>query len=393
MRKFAIFNYSGKSANKGGPAGYLQHLFSGFNPDSAPDFICMTDTTDVTSSVKAGGKSVFDKYSFLYEIKSILSIVKKGITVRRKLHSIINNYDIIHIHDSESVLYVKFFAAYKGKIVLTSHRPEPLADEVINSIKVHHNGKYRALRCILNYIEKYSYNKAHAFIFPSKNAAEIYTKFPGFIKNSSGKPIEYLITGLCYRQPEISKKEYFSKYKIDLDIDKQIVSYIGRHNYIKGYDRVISSFETIKKNDASVIVAGAMGNMKYPIDADWIELGYINDAMNLMSISDIILIPNRNTYFDLVIIEALSLGKIVISSNTGGNLDIAKECSGLVLFENDKENSCKETIEKILLMPKVKRKELENSSRRYYEENCTPTIFATNYLKMIEGMFRNNFMA
>lgn len=384
MNKFAIFNYSGKATNKGGPAGYLSHLYSGFAANE-PEFLYIVEPNSSIGQQGGTGRknTLSGKCGVFYEVKSIFSYFKKGFIVRQKYRKIINEYDYLHVHDSESVWYLTKFAKFKGKIILTSHRPEPLCDEVLNSIKAKYSGNFRFLRLFLNGIESYSYKRADAFIFPSEHAAGIYEEFPGYSKGKLEKPIKFIITGLNKKEANATKKEYFKLHNIDIDPHKPIVSYIGRHNKIKGYDRVVASFDAIKQNNACVIVAGAPGAIHYPDNEDWVELGYINDAMNLMHISDVIVIPNRNTYFDLVIIEALSMGKIVITSNTGGNLDIAKNCEGLVLFDNNTPNACSKAISSILSMPKEQRGILEKASKSYYEKYCTPQIFAYNYLKAI----------
>ena len=105
-----------------------------------------------------------------------------------------------------------------------------------------------------------------------------------------------------------------------------------------------------------------------------------------MNASDVVVIPNRNTYFDLVILEALSLGKIVITSNTGGNIDIAKDTEALVLFDNKKENSLFEAIVSIIDMSVNERKKLEKAALCFYEKNCTERIFANNYIKIINDL-------
>lgn len=380
MKNFAIFSFSGKAPNKGGPRGYLWHLYSGFT-SVVPDLLFLNSPE---APVKALEKqNPISKSNILYEIKTILSYLKQGLLVVKKYRGHLNQYQLIHVHESISVFYLRGFCSYRGKIVLTSHRPEPLADEVINAIRIKCPGRYRLLTSFLNYLERYSYQHADGFIFPSPCAASIYNDFPGFKKYSEGKPIKYVTTGLNYKSPTTNRAEFISKYHLNIDVEKKIVTYIGRHNLIKGYDRVIAAFPMIKQLEGVVIVAGAKSDIQYPKDSDWIELGYINDAMNLMSISDVVVIPNRNTYFDLVIIEALSLGKIVVTSNTGGNIGIAKTNRGLYLFDNNSEISCTEAIKHVLSMSNPERRDLETCSRKYYLENCTPEVFAENYLRVI----------
>ena len=387
MKNFAIFSFSGKAPNKGGPIGYLWHLYSGFT-SFEPDLLFINNNE---TSVNVLGKqsSIKKPNRILYELKSILSYFKKAYLVAKKYRGQLKQYQLIHVHESDSVFYLRLFCGYRGKIILTSHRPEPLANEVINAARVKVPGRYMCLSAFLNYLERYSYNHADGLIFPSPCAKAIYNDFPGFIQYSKGKPVKFLTTGLNFKASTVNRAEFLSKYKLDINKDKKIITYIGRHNLIKGYDRIIAAYPEIKQLNGVVIVAGAISEIKYPNEPDWIELGYINDAMNLMAIADVVVIPNRNTYFDLVIIEALSLGKIVVTSNTGGNIDIAKSTKGLYLFDNNVEGSCTEAIKHVLSMGVVERKDLEECSRRYYLENCTPKIFAENYLNAINDLLES----
>lgn len=95
MKQFAIFNYSGKSPNKGGPIGYLYHLYSGFIDDK-PDFlsIVQSDNTNVVKHV--ANHSFIEKITFLYEFKCIVSFIKKGLIVRKKYKNNINNQIIAY---------------------------------------------------------------------------------------------------------------------------------------------------------------------------------------------------------------------------------------------------------------------------------------------------------
>ena len=51
----------------------------------------------------------------------------------------------------------------------------------------------------------------------------------------------------------------------------------------------------------------------------WIETGWTDDPQRFISASDLVVIPNRHSYFDLSVLETLSLGKPMLLSNTGGN--------------------------------------------------------------------------
>ena len=51
----------------------------------------------------------------------------------------------------------------------------------------------------------------------------------------------------------------------------------------------------------------------------WIEVGWTNDPHSLIAASDVFVLPNHETYFDLILLEVLSLGVPVVMSRTGGN--------------------------------------------------------------------------
>ena len=101
-----------------------------------------------------------------------------------------------------------------------------------------------------------------------------------------------------------------------------------------------------------------------------------------MNAVDVVVIPNRNTYFDLVILEALSYGKIVITSNTGGNLSIASDTKALILFDNT-ETDLLEKIRLVKGMNKSELEELEKDAIRFYIEKCSCKAFAEGYIKAL----------
>ena len=149
---------------------------------------------------------------------------------------------------------------------------------------------------------------------------------------------------------------------------------------------MVDIFPKFEKDNVEFVIAGKIESDDYPKNERWHELGYISDAQNLMNASDVIVIPNRNTYFDLVILEALSLGKIVITSNTGGNIDISKDTDALVLFDNYEDESLFRAISEIKNMSKDNRNELEEAALHFYKENCTEQIFANNYIRIINDI-------
>ena len=89
--------------------------------------------------------------------------------------------------------------------------------------------------------------------------------------------------------------------------------------------------------------------------------------------------PNKETYFDLVMLEVLSLGQIVVASYTGGNKYFAKyENSGIFLYNNNTE--AENIISQIIKMSEEKRKELRKKNLELYKAEFTNEAFAKRYI-------------
>lgn len=385
--KIAVMNYGGKSANRGGSIGYLNNLYS--STDSAkqlPDFL-FVENFQAPNNSKNLSKNTEPKNKMIMCLRDFAYFLALGVRCKKKLGKIVNEYDIIHVHCSQDAFYLKYFCLYKGHIILTSHRPEPYLEEGRPILCESKGMIYRLLKKFYIYMEKKSYEIADGFIFPSPGAKEIYNKFPGFLEGSKGKPIEYVYTGINKKEVTISREDYRKKY--DIPLDKFVVTFIGRHIGIKGYDRLVDIYPKLKENNIEVVVAGAESNLQHPNDVGWKELGYIDDAQNLMNASDIVVIPNRNTYYDLVVVEALSAGSIVISSNTGGNIDIAEKTDGLILFDNTNEQSF---LDKILCVQSMDENEIirrKESALDFYNEYGNNKKFVDNYVKAIEKLCKS----
>lgn len=288
---FAIYNNNGFIENKGGPAGYLFYLNEGFKKLNINVKI-LHDFDDRKTNNNICKKKLF-KNEFFEEIKSILHFYKLGFEIKKGVNNF-NDFKIIHVMSSEDAYYLKKICRFKGKLILTSHKPESLACEKISGINLRNGKRWNCtlLKKFFNYIEKYSYRVCDGFVFPSQNAAKIYYNFPGFSKYSVNKPIKYVYTGCSKKNITINSSDY--RRKINLTDNDYVISYIGRHNEIKGYDLLTSIAEQLNKNNIFVVCAGSTSNLNYPQIPSWIELGYVSDVQNLINASDLIVVPNRS---------------------------------------------------------------------------------------------------
>lgn len=383
MKEIGIFINKELKKNAGGPSGYLYNLKIGLDKfDNNIEFFTATNNT-VKKDTESNCKTI--KYNPIYlDFRLAISYLFKGVKTKKRINSDLYKMSCVHVHASEDLWALKAIIGYKGKIIFTPHRPETLANEVVTTQQLINDTKYKfpILRYVCNFIEKYSYRNANAFIFPSKGAAKIYEKFPGFMDNVANKKIKFVYTGTL----DVNENAQIGDYEQLREDGKTVFAYVGRHNYIKGYDLLVDAFPCIESHDAKIVCAGAQSNIEAKKSKNWMELGYINNANSLMKTADCVIIPNRNTYFDLVIVEALAVGAIVITSNTGGNVDLAGETNGILLFESGEIDSLNESILRFLNLTDSEKKNMKNNNRKLYETKCSIDYFAKAYNSIVNEL-------
>lgn len=364
----------------GGPRGYVANLYDG-HVESHQN---LRIVKSFDSPDKPPTKSVVSRKYFTSFI-NIAYFLIHGFKIYLRSKGTLDGYDLVHVHDSIEVLYIRWFLGYRGNIVLTPHRPEPLASEIVGRFDGRATeGKYRTCRAFYKWLETRSYYEADAFLFPSPGAERIYHRFPGYSKYAKGKPIEYVMTGVKKKPVCQGATEYRNSLGLrDADF---VIAYLGRHNHVKGYDLLADIAGEIDKTGAKVVCAGAIGGASVPAVDSWIELGYISDPQDLINAANVVVVPNRETYFDLIVIEVLAAGKLVITSDTGGNVDIASQTEGVLLFEAGDKMALNRRIVEVQKMSKdeVLRRELANV--RFYESFCTPSQFARGYQTAMDNL-------
>lgn len=392
-KKVVIFRSGSILENSGGPSGYLYILREGLKKvESDIDVISYSKAEKDLKHGRERNESTTFLKLFIQEIYSCIFLLFYHKRHKYSLYKLLKDFDIIHVHSVENAYSLSKLRWLKGKIILTPHRPEASYAETINQLKKRWSTEYSfpLLKKVYVYIERHAYKATSGFIFPSKGAMNIYKDFPGFVEGSKGKNIKYVYTGVIDKSKLYRKGLYRKKF--DLNSSNKVIAYIGRHSSIKGYDFLISNADFFEKNKIHLICAGDYNEKMIPISKYWHECGFISDTYNLLGDADVVVIPNRNTYFDLVIIEALSMGKIVLSTNTGGNIDINLLTEGMILFRNGDDEDFQRKLIEILKMNNIDKNNLEKCNRKFYEKFCTVEQFAFHYIEAIKTMEEGNLL-
>ncbi len=124
-----------------------------------------------------------------------------------------------------------------------------------------------------------------------------------------GTRIEYLLSG---------SQQLKTRHTLPLDPKYIYYLYIGRRNAIKGFDIIIQAFEQAYRTDASLrlLLVGGGDPVRHP---GIIDLGRSEEPGNWIAACDFFVSANRQSYFDLSVMEALSLGTPLIIASTGGH--------------------------------------------------------------------------
>lgn len=300
-----------------------------------------------------------------------------------------DNYDIVHFHDTNSLYYaLADLKEYRGKILLQSHSPQPLAEELYDSM----NKKLRLLFPFAKYMykrmDKMAFERADYIIFPCPEAEEPYKKsLSYFNKIHQNRPnaFKYLLTGIPASIARRSRQEVCNE--LNIPQSDFIITYVGRHNEIKGFDllKLLADKLFSQYTNMWVISAGKEDPIKRLEHNNWKEIGWTTDAHSYISAADVFILPNRETYFDIVMLEVLSLGKIVVASRTGGNRFFENNnLKGVFLY--DSIDDAVDIIKKIYSMSINERKLLGLDNYNYYNKNLTVSSMYDNYFQIINEL-------
>lgn len=397
--KVLIYRNENELKPTGGPNGYLYNLKKGLKGLEIDNIYFLNK--EIKSS-KGNKKNIKNFLKKIYNIQpKFIKKIYKNYLALKYLNSLINwkekyenenlnDYDFIHFHSTLQMYSEKDrLLEYKGKVILTSHSPKPshiekLDDILDEDISEKVKKKYKKLE----EIDEYAFNNANYIFFPCKEAEEPYfnqwDKYAN-LKEKNKEKYRYILTGTIGCNTKVSKEEIRKKYNIPNNAF--LICYVGRHNEVKGYDILKEIAKKVLKDNKDIyfIIAGKEGPLYKIENEKWIEVGWTNDPHSIIGASDLFILPNRETYFDLILLEVMSLGIPILASYTGGNKYFKKyENSGIQFFKNEQD-----AITKIMNLSKLSKSEIEdigNRNKKIYEQNFNEEKFAKNYIELIESL-------
>ena len=384
----------------GGPSGYIANLQNGltlFDDHSAKIAVVGDIYQPQESRIK---KSLLKLLTFWVPCK------KWRRDLRSRLDSVLfeqadkyaqyakelDKYDFLSItcHTIDDVLFVRKYLNkrnLKAKLILMSHSPQPPSQETYDALLRQKNPDAEAIYRELAKKEKEAFYSEDIFLFPSKEAMEPYTSsLPYFDDIIKQKVIKFVPTGCKPLHTDCSAEELRKRYQITTPY---VISYMGRHIPIKGYDLLKNIAKKLLsvRQDVTFLIGGRMQSGIPPLKhKNWVELGFVNPA-EIFCVSDCFILPNRQTYFDLILLEALSMGTVVFASDTGGNKTVYQQTKAITLYTD--EDDCVNKINRFLNASAEDRQKMKANAEKAYLENYTPDIFGRNYVELIKEIIKD----
>ncbi len=291
-------------------------------------------------------------------------------------------YDVIHFQTTFDLFRArKSLDNYKGKVLLTSHSPKVSYKEYIEDCVSNETYlKYKLLFDNAEAFDEYAFNRADYIVFPCEGAEEPYFhSWDKYEKIRDNSKMVYIPTGIIPVSASVSRELVRKKYCIPNDAI--LLSFVGRHNEVKGYDILKEIFT--KLNNVYVICCGNIGRIVPPESNRWIEVGWTSDPYSIVAASDIYMLPNRETYFDIAMLQTLSIGKCSVISNTGGNKEF-KETPGVKLYDTIEDAIV--LINEYIQIPYEERLKLEVLQRQEFKHKYDISVFYKNYKEFLWGI-------
>lgn len=393
--KVLLFAKERNLKNAGGPSGYLFNISEYLNkyPNENIEFI-----NERKLKRTIWGSFIYYSYQI---IRRTIKFSNKALTLLDLFYidfcheyftqdtiDYFNSFDYIHIHSAALCINTFYHNKTTAKIVITSHSPEPFSDEFIAKIGIGNIiCKYPSIRDYLLKKEIASYDFCDRIMFPVPQAREPYMQASMLFKESFKKnefKFFYVPTALSSVEMVTGNGNYLANDSKDEDIFK--VCYIGRHNSIKGYDTLKKAASNIWSIDSNVYfyIAGKEEPLKGHQDIRWKELGWVNTPLLLNEI-DVFVLPNKQTYFDLILLEVLRQGTPVVLTRTGGNKWFEQyELPGLFFYEYGDSSAM---VEQILKVKSLKEngclEKIKEANRSFLKEKFNMPLYFESYLDQL----------
>ena len=343
--------------NEGGPRGYYNKCIYLNEPSNV---IAVNDLIGKIKKISFR-KKILIRVEFL---RSKLSKVKYNSILVNKFIKI-PKYKFLYFHDIYSFNDVKHLITQDQIVVFQPHAPELPSIEELN------NGTSKAVYNKVVKQEKAIFKRANYIVLPNSECLPIYNSLI-----TEENKILFLQTGI---------KSIEDINKIPIDNSKVNLFYIGRRNEIKGFPLLLKVFKAAveKRDDIRLFIAGAGEKIN---SKNIIDIGKTNLAYDWIHSMDYVISPNKSSYFDLNVLESISIGTPLIMTTTQGH-SFFKNKKGIISITSD--NFYKVLIDENLVNKNYK-ESVKKELFELYNKELSSEVFKSSLWKICNQIIIDN---
>ncbi len=229
--------------------------------------------------------------------------------------SIYEGLDLLHVH--YAIPHAS--SAYFAKQILKTHNIEMPYITTLHGTDITLVGKHPSFEPVITF----SINQSDAVTVVSQSLKDDTLKH--FTISTDIEVVHNFVEHSIYRnQP--TAEDLKRKAAIALK-GERVISHVSNFRKVKRIEDVIGVFNEIRKKLPSVLLLAGDGPERYPAEQQCKDLGIsdlvhflgnIQHSEEVLSISDLFLLPSETESFGLAALEALASGVPVVSTNTGG---------------------------------------------------------------------------
>ena len=262
------------------------------------------------------------------------------------------NFNIIHTHD---VLSLYYFKDHPAKKILTIHSKGPIIDDLKDYQS--RSDKMKNWYSRFNLMENEAIKAADVIAFPSVEAKKLFLNKKKEIDETK---IKIIYNGIDIEKiKQLSNSDYRpNEYGIKENHDLLLLN-VADHIKVKNISSIIKSVHYLKREYdrnpllVNVGIGPETNHLQKMINEmalrdNVILLGLLSndEIIKFMNYFDYFIMASERVVFDLVILEAMACGMIVMANNNGGNKEIIKNgFNGYLLNEIGAEEIAKMIME------------------------------------------------
>lgn len=373
----------------GGPAGYLYNLRNGFDKIKIDgcnvDFYSINNSeerhsSESSSSINGCLKKKLKRY--LFDIPSVINHVfflKKKID--KDIFDIASKYEHVIIHGQNCYFLARELDKKNVPFSIMLHGPTPLCDEGMMDA----SEKIKKKSCYyywLKHIDSFLLRKSRYIFSPSLNAMDGYKCH--FSELLLPEKMKYIYSGVS--NPTVVNSRVVIREQLNVNNSDVLILYAGRFVDHKGFDLYLdcANYLSVPEHSNIKFYCAGDGYLKNRININVVNLGWRKDIHDLINACDLLVVPNRQTYFDLLPIEAAALGCMVISTDVGGNKQLCNILPDLYLTAP----SSIELSNKILAIVdnNTNHEYFSSGNRSAYLNQLTDVCMANRWVETIRGL-------